>query len=138
MPVNEEEILFPAKQYKVLSGKMVTIKPWGMTQGQLLAPRVGNLLEKLDTARGTKAIAKLINENQVEVAQIVRETLGWSEEEFDKLYYEDLFILTQGVIEVCLLRGKDMGGVVGKAIALGLQTPRKSGAKKSPEPSSSS
>lgn len=136
--ITDDEILFPAKQYKVLDGRMITIRPWGMEQGMLLAPRVGNLLETLDASRGTKEIAKVIRDNQDEVAEVVRETIGWSTEEFNTLCYEDLFILAQGVIEVCLLRGKDMGGVVGKAIALGLPSRPKSGASASPEPSSSS
>lgn len=116
---HEEQVLFPARQYQVLSGQRVTIEPWGLSQGELLMPRVGALIEELGGDFSAGKIARTIRKNQAEVREIVRETIGWTPEEMEqRLKYEDLFVLAQGVIEVCLLRGEDVGGVVGKVLAL--------------------
>lgn len=117
-PTPEEEALFPAKIIEMTNGQLVTIHPWGMATGRLLAPRVGDLVKKMNAEYGVKAIAKLIRESQDEVYEIVRHSLGWTTEQMDELVYEDLFTLAQGIISVCLFRNEDAGGILGKGLAL--------------------
>lgn len=114
----EEAALFPAKAYRLTGGRLVVVRPWGMETGRLLSPRVAALMEELHGDYSAKGIAKLIRKAQDEVFEIVRLTLGWTREQMNELAFEDLFTLAQAVIEVCLLRGEDAGGIVGKALAL--------------------
>lgn len=115
----EEETLFPAKIVEMTGGMLVTIRPWGMTTGRLLAPRVGELVKSMNADYGVKSIAKLVRESTDEVYEIVRMTLGWTPKQMDDdILYEDLFTLAQAVINVCIFRGEDTGGVMGKALAL--------------------
>jgi len=118
---DEQDILLPAKQIRLLSGQYVTVEPWGLETGELLMPRVGLLMEALRTDWSERNIVKVCREHSAEVREIVRETIGWTPEEMKaRLKYEDLFALAQGVVEVCLIR-KDFGGVVGKVLALAAQ-----------------
>lgn len=126
------DILFPAKQVLVLSGEHVTIEPWGLAKGELLMPRVAALIEKLQGDWSQGKLVRVIRENFPEVREIVRETIDWTPEQMEeRLKYEDVLSLAQGVIEVCLIR-KDLGGVVGKVLALASQRLRQGESGRAP------
>jgi hypothetical protein len=116
-----ERALFPDKEVRLLGGKTVVIKPWGMQTGKLLNPRVVELMMKM---RGFSFadLAQLVVEAQDEVYDIIQRTIEWDDEKMDALAYEDLFTLAQAVIDVCIVRpsrdGGPAGGVAGKLLAL--------------------
>lgn len=136
--MQEEEVLFPAKQVQVLSGKYVTVRPWGMETGRLVSPRVAELIEDLKGNYSVKGVASLVRDKQTEVYEIIRETLGWTDEQMAGLAYEDLFTLAQAVIDVCILRGEDQGGALGKLLSLAGWTPAPAPAPKTSDPAGES
>ncbi len=119
-----EKALFPAKRVELLSGEHVVMKPWGMATGRLLTPVVAGIFQLLQDGISSMAndkvvdIKDLVVRAEAEVEQVVRETLGWDQEEMDKqCAFEDLFTLAQGVLDVCVFR-EDGGGAMGKMMAL--------------------
>lgn len=134
---DELKTLFPTKEVVLLDGRRVKIEPWGLETGMLLGPRVAALVVKLQKADAAN-VAQLISDNQRDVVDIIRETLGWSDDEIKTIHYEDLFVLAQAVIEVCVVTA-DGGGPLGKAMALaGYRSAPASRADSSRKPSSSS
>ncbi len=147
LPTNEERVsdkeqaLLPSKLVPLLSGHSYVVKPWGLSLGMQLNPRCMALVGALDGNYDPKNIAGMIRIAQVEVHDIVRLTLGWTPEEMEeRMQYEDLLTMAQAVIEVCLMRGADLGGVLGKAVALGVlaQSQLKNVESDSSKPSTSS
>jgi hypothetical protein len=120
--MTDEQILFPARQYTLLGGTIVTIKPWGLETGKLLVPRVAKLVEMLQGDYSQASITKVVLETQDEVSEIIRMTLGWDQDQMKaELAYEDLFTLAQAVIDVCIVRFDAEGkpaGALGKLLAL--------------------
>jgi len=116
-----ERALFPDKEVRLLRGKTVVVRPWGMQTGMLLNPRVIELMAKL---RGFSFsdLAQLVVDFQKEVYDIIQRTTGMTDEQLNDLEYEDLFTLAQAVLDVCVLRrdpdGKPMGGAAGKLLTL--------------------
>lgn len=114
-----ENILFPNKAVRLMHGKVVTVKPWGMTAGRLIAPLVADLIKEMGGDYSMTAIAALFRSAQDQVFVIVRETLGWTDKEMGALQFEDLFVLGKAVMDVCILREEDAGGALGKLLTLG-------------------
>lgn len=135
----EEDVLFPDKAVRLLRGQIVVVRPWGMTTGRLLAPMVADLLKELGGDYSTKAVLGLFQSAQDQVYTIIRETMGWDDAAMEALAYEDLLVLGKAVIEVCILRGEDAGGALGKLLALAGWNPypTQSAETGSPEQSSS-
>lgn len=147
----EGSTLFPGRDVRLASGRVVRVEPWGLATGRRLAPRVAKLALKFRDRDPDAALAELLVEAQEEVIDLVRETLRRTVPEIDddwleaNVLYEDLFALAQAVFEVCVLRA-DAGGVAGKALTalvkLGaLQrgpSPPRNGTGASPKESSSS
>lgn len=129
------DVLFPEREIKLASGATEVIRPWGIKTGMRLMPRVLELGGRLQGDLSDVALADLITKATPEVLDIIRHTLGWTEQEAeDRLSYEDIFTLGQAIVEVCIIR-VDGGGAVGKLLGLGGSLLAGKGAT-SPEPSS--
>ncbi len=111
------EILFPEKVVIISGGRRVVIEPWGLKTGKLLGPRVASLFVRL---RGFDAahLVELLTDAQDEVTFIVQKTIGWTDDEMEKITYEDLFVLAQGVIEICIVRVGRAGKIEGPFAAI--------------------
>lgn len=132
-------ILFPQKLVRLTSGESIAVKPWSIAQGVELTARLVDIMQRLRAANkigeiGTQEIVEIA---APECAEIVRVTIGWSQEDFNsRLTYEDFLNLLGAVFETSLLRA-DGGGVLPKVIELaGALGPLLKGSA-SPEPSTS-
>ena len=110
-----EDVLFPAREIRLLSGKMVVVRPWGLEKGRFMLERLVELFQKMGPS--VTDAKKMIDVAYDETLQIVRDTIEWSEADFAELAFEDALDLTQAVIEVCLVR-PDGGGALGKVLEL--------------------
>lgn len=135
---SEIDTLFPEQTVTLYGGRSVVVEPWGLATGRLLAPKLASFFEKAAGDFSSKGLVHVINTAQEDAYFIVQQTMGWSDEEMDKLKYEDLFTLVQKIIEVCVFRETDKGGAAGKLLALALQGSLRVTRGTSPEPSSSS
>lgn len=91
-----------------------------MATGRQLGPRVAALLSRMK-GFGPQHLADLVTEAQTEIYDIVKITLGFTNEQMDELAYEDLFTLTDAVVNVCIVRrgaNGDVEGAGGKLLAL--------------------
>ncbi len=116
----------PERDVRLLSGELVTIKPWKLNVGQIMRKRIAVLFGEFkkiqaEVKAGDQAIdyEALIDRFEGDVIQIVRDTLGVDDEWMnEKLAYEDLFTLAQAIMEVCIWRGEDGGGLLGKLMGV--------------------
>jgi len=141
-------VLFPDRTVRLSDGRTAVIRPWGLRLGRLLVDRVANIADAFVKAAASGRASDLvgvIRDHQDDVIFIVQRTAGFSDEEMDRLAYEDLFVLAQAVIETSIFRVEpdgSFGGLLGKLLALGTRAPTSSAAKTetapSPTPSSSS
>lgn len=120
-------VVHPERLVPVRGGQsQVTIRPWSMAQRRLLRPLVEGVAKRISELR-TKAIeihkmdpstfAVLFNEAEDEIYQIVKATLGWDDADMDALYWEDLPVLAQAILEICIIRA-DGGGMLGKLLGM--------------------
>jgi hypothetical protein len=124
----------PEREIRLLSGDFVTIRPWSVRLGNLMAERIVALVDRVLEYRTTlaekakaegaaapapRSVGLAVNLLAVafdDVFAIIRDTIGYTSEELEALTYEDFLSLTEAVIEVCLVR--EEGGVLGKLVSL--------------------
>lgn len=116
---------FPEREVRLLSGEHVTVAPWKLKMGRHMRKRIGDLFNKLQEVRAGTAAGEavdydaLIDLFEADIIEIIRDTLGKDDAWMDEhLAYEDLFTLTQAILEVCLFRSADGGGLMGKLLGM--------------------
>lgn len=117
-------VVFPEKEVRLLSGKYVVIHPWTLSLGRRMRKRITSMFDTIRKMRGQEEVdfATLVDEFEDELVEIVKETIGKDDEWMDaNLAYEDLLALVQGIMEVCVFRGKDQGGFLGKLVGMANQ-----------------
>lgn len=120
--MSEPSTAFPEREVALLSGEKVIVKPWSLKTGRLMRKRLAGLIEQVQagTAEGMAAdLPSLIENFEQDVILIVRDTIGWSDEQMEsnKICYEDLVTLAEAIVRVCIIR-EGGGGIVGKAMGL--------------------
>lgn len=120
MAARKKSVVFPEVEVDLMNGDKVTVKPWTLRQGRLMMTRVSDLWGK---ARGSGEtvtnLEQLLLHFEQEVYLIVRDTIGWDDEQMDALYYEDVVTLSQAIIETSVYRDEGdgkIGGILGKAL----------------------
>ncbi len=136
--MSETDTLFPEETVTLSKGRTVVIEPWGMATGRLLAPKLAGILEKASGDFSSQGLVAVITMAQDECYFIVGKTMGWDDDEMNKIQYEDLFTLMQKIIEVCVFRESDGGGAAGKLLALVMQGVNRQAPETLPEPANSS
>ncbi len=117
-------VVFPEKEIRLLSGKYVVIRPWTLSVGRRMRKRITVMFDEFRKIQGKTEVsyATLVDQFEDDLVEVVKETIGkddaWMEEH---LKYEDLLSLIQGVLEVCIFRGKDQGGFMGKLLGMANQ-----------------
>lgn len=116
-------VAFPERDVRLLSGEIVIVSPWKLKQGRIMRKRLTALFNKFQqTQANVKADVEvdydaLIDMFEDDVILIIRDTLGVDSEWMDEhLVYEDLFTLAQAILEVCLWRSGEGGGLMGKLL----------------------
>lgn len=109
----------PTVEVHLMNGEPVQIKPWSLKLGRLMRERITKMFvraREMNLSQGDLDVAQLMEHFESEIYYIVRDTIDksdvWMEEH---LAYEDLFTLTQAVVDVCVLR-QDGGGALGKIL----------------------
>lgn len=135
----EWQVLFPFKDVELQCGEKVVVRQWDIDTGAILTGRVARLIQKLRGEGAEVEIDKLLELAAEECKDIVRITIGWSEDDFhNKLTFEDFLDLLQAVIDTSLVR-EDGGGALPKIVALaGALGPLVGVRRPSPSPSTSS
>lgn len=111
-----EGVVFPEREVILLDNTRVMIKPWTLKNGRIQRRRITKVLDELRKGGKDFSIASAFELCEAEITAVVADTIGWTVEELeDKIHYEDLFTLAQGVIDTCLLR-EGGGGVLGKVV----------------------
>jgi hypothetical protein len=120
---NLEQLFSVGKEVKLADGELVHIKPWTVKQQSEIMPDILGLLDK----RGSESFSlkDFLNGSVTDMANIVCLTLGKPRSWIDDRPVEDLLVLAQEVFQVCVYRvdGDEVGGVLGKAMALAGITP---------------
>ena len=125
----ETEILFPAKRIPISRGRHAVVEPWGFKTGMLLTPKViqiaadafdfRNRFQKGEVGEFTNAtLIEVIVKYQQEVADIIQETLGYDDGQMAELDYEDIFTLSQAVLDVCIIREGSQDSPLVKMVTL--------------------
>jgi hypothetical protein len=125
MPDEERpSVVFPEQEVRLLSGEYVVIRPWTLSVGRRMRRRITTMFDELRKTKGQEAInyASLVDKFEDDLVEIVKETIGVDDEWMEAhLAYEDLLALIQGVLEVCVFRGKDQGGFLGRLLGMANQ-----------------
>lgn len=121
MTEDKPTVVFPEKEVRLLNGKYVVVKPWNLALGRRMRKRITKMFADLQAERGNEVVdlVSLVDTFEDEIVEIVKETLGVEQEWLDEHFaYEDLFAVAQVVVEVCVFRGKDQGGFLGKLMGM--------------------
>ncbi len=119
----EEKVLFPDKEVRLLSGESVIVSPWPIKRGRIQTQRVFEIGQKLSEHLGAEevkeaGVAEALDFCEEEVALVVRDTLGWTDEQLDeRCAFEDLLDLAQAVWDTSVAR-EGGGGVLPKLMRL--------------------
>lgn len=117
--------VFPEQEVRLMSGEHVVVKPWNLALGRRMRKRITKMFAAIQAEQKQEVInlESMVDNFEDDIIEIVKDTLGVDQEWMDeKLKYEDLFVLGQAVIEVCIFRGKDQGGFLGKLLGMAGQT----------------
>jgi len=116
----ELKILFPVKEVRLSTGRIVAVAEWNITTGARGMGLVGSLLKKLQAegVSGEIEVQRLLDLAMPEMRAIVELTLGWTPEELDsRATWDDFITLCEAVIETSLVK-PDRGGAIPKVVEL--------------------
>lgn len=124
----EAEVLHPHRVVTLSNGLDVIVSPWGLEEGGRQTARVVSLVQKIQSGVGEAqrkqdAMTALLDHAQGDILQIVRHTVGWSDEELkaNVQTFEDLLDLWTAVWETSLVKPEG-GGTLPKVLRLLGQT----------------
>jgi len=116
----EEKINLPRKEVRLLNGSTWNVKPWSLAIGADMTVKVVSLVRLLGNSFSTNPdddpipqedIFKLITTAESEVKEVIRGTMGWTDDDIvnNCEYFEDIAILFKAVMDTSVKRGADQG-----------------------------
>jgi hypothetical protein len=115
-----KRVINPETIVELLDGTTVTVKPWMFDRTELMAFHLTKVVTSFMQAKegSTDDIAGVLLQDAMPSTMVlVRESIGWDEEKFSKIYMEDGLELTKAMVTTCLMRS-DGGGLLPKVAEL--------------------
>jgi hypothetical protein len=116
------KVILPERLIETAKGFKLTIKPWGIKHGDVFLEQIEKFSHRLVEAQ-TPDAEGVLKTAWVDCLELVRLTIGWSAEEMEeRLYAEDILVLTQAIIEICLVRDDGRGALKPFGVLVSLAT----------------